>query len=79
MGQRVNPGYNGITHLEFPPFAVMSLNRDVGFDLPKPVKVELPHERAKLVVWVEGHGAEERECVRERAIRVCVDSSRGIS
>lgn len=66
-----------ITHLEFPPFAVMSLNRDVGFDLPKPVKVELPHERAKLVVcgW-RGTGQKRGRESSERAIRVCEDSSR---
>ena len=34
----------------------MSLNRYVGLDLPKPVKVELPHEGAELVVCRHGRG-----------------------
>lgn len=38
------------THLEFPPLCVVPFDGDVGFHLAEAVKIELPDERAKLVV-----------------------------
>lgn len=40
-----------ITHLELPPFAIVTLDRDVRLHFPEPVEIELSHKGAELVVW----------------------------
>lgn len=52
--QRQQNAPRGRTHLKFPPLAIVSLDRNVRLDLAEAVEVELPDERAELVVCAKG-------------------------